>query len=506
MRNKRGKGYWIGYGVVQCVVLILLILTFSLMWAKKNYGSIGMAEILFTLNMPLKGTSDSFLKSYAAEALLPVLGVFAVDLMFTFPGKGKLKKSSLWLRGTASLLILAVWANILIQEADKAFGMIDFLRNQVERSEFIENEYVDAGDVELTFPLKKRNIILIYVESGESSNQDISSGGYFDTNYIPEMTEIARENVSFSQSHLIEGAVVAPACGWTMAGLVANTAGLPLKLFKYDDKNDFDNSMGNYASFLPGVTTLGDILKEAGYTNYFMAGSDFEFGGRESYFTQHGDYQIWDYNTAMDEGRIDKDYYVWWGFEDMKLYEYAKEELLEIAGKGEPFNFSILTADTHHVAGYRCELCPEDYEDQYANVWACASRQLNDFVEWVKQQDFYENTTIVIAGDHCSMDPDFYGDLSYDKHHGEVDRKIYNAIIHPAVRPYREKYRKFTTMDMFPTALAAMGVKIEGDRLGLGTNLFSREETLAEKYGYAVLFDELDRKSTFYNKELLYVK
>lgn len=328
MRNKRGKGYWIGYGVVQCVVLILLILTFSLMWAKKNYGSIGMAEILFTLNMPLKGTSDSFLKSYAAEALLPVLGVFAVDLMFTFPGKGKLKKSSLWLRGTASLLILAVWANILIQEADKAFGMIDFLRNQVERSEFIENEYVDAGDVELTFPLKKRNIILIYVESGESSNQDVSSGGYFDTNYIPEMTEIARENVSFSQSHLIEGAVVAPACGWTMAGLVANTAGLPLKLFKYDDKNDFDNSMGNYASFLPGVTTLGDILKEAGYTNYFMAGSDFEFGGRESYFTQHGDYQIWDYNTAMDEGRIDKDYYVWWGFEDMKLYEYAKEELL----------------------------------------------------------------------------------------------------------------------------------------------------------------------------------
>ena len=85
--------------------------------------------------------------------------------------------------------------------------------------------------------------------------------------------------------------------------------------------------------------------------------------------------------TAMDEGRIDKDYYVWWGFEDMKLYEYAKEELLEIAGKGEPFNFSMLTADTHHVAGYRCELCPEDYEDQYANVWACASRQLNDFVE-----------------------------------------------------------------------------------------------------------------------------
>lgn len=151
----------------------------------------------FYVEYAFEGNFGQLFEKLCRGGLLPVLGVFAVDLMFTFPGKGKLKKSSLWLRGTASLLILAVWANILIQEADKAFGMIDFLRNQVERSEFIENEYVDAGDVELTFPLKKRNIILIYVESGESSNQDVSSGGYFDTNYIPEMTEIAGRMSAF---------------------------------------------------------------------------------------------------------------------------------------------------------------------------------------------------------------------------------------------------------------------------------------------------------------------
>lgn len=506
MDNKRRNRYRIGYVIVQCVILILLILTFSLLWAKKNYGSIGMAEIIFTLNMPLKGTSDSFMLSYAADALIPVIGVFAVDLMFTFPRTVKGKTWTMWMRGIAALMLCAIWTGILIQEADKAFGIIEFVENQTQQSEFIENEYVDAGSVNLTFPEKKRNVISIFIESGETSNQDIANGGYFEENYIPEMTEIAAQNVSFSQSDLFEGAVVAPACGWTMAGLVANTAGLPLKLFKYDDKNDFDNSMGDYASFLPGATTFGDILKKEGYRNYFMAGSDFEFGGRESYFTQHGDYQVWDYDTAIEEGKIDKDYYVWWGFEDQKLYEYAKEEILEVAEDETPFNFSLLTVDTHHVAGYRCELCPDIYEAQYANVWACASRQLNDFVEWIKQQAFYENTTIVISGDHCSMDPEFYGNLAYDKHHGEVNRKIYNAIINPAVEPYKEKNRKFTTMDMFPTALAAMGVEIEGNRLGLGTNLFSEEETLSEKYGYEVLFDELDRKSVFYNRELLYAK
>lgn len=57
---------------------------------------------------------------------------------------------------------------------------------------------------------------------------------------------------------------------------------------------------------------------------------------------------------------------------------------------------------------------------------------------------------------------------------------------------------------MFPTILASLGCEIEGDRLGLGTNLFSEKNTLAEEYGYENLFEELEKKSTFYNMELLY--
>ena len=52
--------------------------------------------------------------------------------------------------------------------------------------------------------------------------------------------------------------------------------------------------------------------------------------------------------------------------------------------------------------------------------------------------------------------------------------------------------------------MAALGVDIEGNRIGLGTNLFSSEQTLSEKYGYEELFEELGKKSTFYNKEIMY--
>ncbi len=70
---------------------------------------------------------------------------------------------------------------------------------------------------------------------------------------------------------------------------------------------------------------------------------------------------------------------------------------------------------------------------------------------------------------------------------------------------YRENTRrKYTTVDLFPTTLAAMGVKIEGNRLGLGVNLYSGEKTLYEQYGKDYLEVELLKDSKLYRQKLLY--
>ena len=111
--------------------------------------------------------------------------------------------------------------------------------------------------------------------------------------------------------------------------------------------------------------------------------------------------------------------------------------------------------------------------------------------KWIQQQDFYENTTIVISGDHLTMDSDFCEDVDSD-----YTRRVYTTYINadaevedPAMT------RSYTTFDNFPTTLASLGVKIEGDRLGLGTNLFSDTLTLEETYG-------IDRKKSELMEEL----
>ena len=72
---------------------------------------------------------------------------------------------------------------------------------------------------------------------------------------------------------------------------------------------------------------------------------------------------------------LPEDYYVWWGFEDEKLIEYAKEDLTELASSDQPFNYTMLTVDTHFEDGYVCDLCQDLHDgNQYGNVISCSDK------------------------------------------------------------------------------------------------------------------------------------
>ena len=154
----------------------------------------------------------------------------------------------------------------------------------------------------------------------------------------------------------LSGGVSLPATTWTMGGMCAQTAGLPLKIPVY---NTYMDTQG---SFFNSVTALGDILAENGYPNEIMMGSDSVFGGRRMYFTEHGDYRIFDFFTAYSSGMIHNK--VFWGFEDHMLFEFSRKELKKLYEEGKPFNYTMLTVDTHFEDGHKCALCSDDFEDR----------------------------------------------------------------------------------------------------------------------------------------------
>ena len=358
-----------------------------------------------------------------------------------------------------------------------------------------EREYVRPDASIIGRDGETKNLLYIYLESMESTYTSTACGGYLpDVDLIPNLAKLAAENVSFSPAGVVGGLRVTNNADYTKGALYAMTTGLPVSIVK---KPDLSFTAADWVDFKPGVVSLGDVLEEAGYAQEFLCGSDGEYAGRKQYFEQHGNYKVFDYFRAVEAGYIDRDYKVFWGFEDRRLYGIAKEELTSLSQQGRPFNFTMLTVDTHYPDGWVCELCREEYDEQYYNVIACADRQLADFLTWCGEQPWYEDTVIVIVGDHLTMKRTMFSSAAPEQ------RRVYNCIINSAVSaPENEKHRTATTFDMFPTTLAAMGFRIDGDRLGLGTNLFSEEQTLAERIGFDKLNNELLQKSQFYEAYL----
>lgn len=476
-------------------------------WGSKTFGNLAADQLVINLLTPKEGTSDDVMLTlwtgpvlYTAFAtVFLIFFIFSVrELFFNHDGK-KVKIFSSFARQLVSVVLALALFIGGCSYGIVTFKLVKVIKMNVIESDFIEENYVDPRNVNMQFPEKKRNVIHIYLESMENSYASTDMGGYMDENLIEPLTNLAKEGYSFShREEGLGGPISTVGCTWSVASMINMNAGIPMK--------GAANAYGSKDNFLPGAVTLGDILESQGYEQSIVLGSTARFGGLNFFYESHGNYNILDYDYAKENGWIPQDYEVWWGYEDDKLYEYAKTELTRLYNTGKPFNFVMETADTHFPDGYVGPNTPTPRDNQYANVIAYSAGETEKFVRWIQEQPFYENTTIVIIGDHLSMDTVFFE--NFDENYL---RTTFNLIINPAPElleneTIKTQNRWWCNVDMFPTILASMGVKIEGDRLGLGTNLFSDEPTLFEKNGgekgCKKVSNSFEYKSTYYNENI----
>ena len=487
---------------IACIVIVICLLlafgtTVTVDWLYETFGHLSMDEIIFHLKVPMEGTNTDiiviFMKQCLWKVIIPTV-IIAFALIYPMVKDIKIiHEIHTSERRRTTILSLVISILILITSIDKIVKTTDikeYIESQTHDSSFIASEYVKPEKTNIELPEEKRNLIYIFLESMETTYYSMQDGGLSQYDLIPEISKLAKEETNFSDTDKLGGAYTLYGTTWTVGAMTAQTAGVPLKL------SIEDNAMGEYSTFLGGAYSLGQVLQKNGYHNYLLLGSDATFGGRRNLFEQHGNYEIWDFESARNESKVDEK--IWWGYTDDQLFEYAKEKVAYLAEQDEPFKFTMLKADTHFPDGYRCKDCPNKWDEQYKDVISCSSKKVGDFIKWLQKQDYYDNTTIVIAGDHLTMQSNFF-ELEDGQ---DYQKKVVNLIINPAVEAENTN-RIYSTMDLYPTTLAALGANIEGNKLGLGTNLFSNEETLIEKYGLEYVHDELMKISRFYNNNIL---
>ncbi len=481
------------------ILVILIVIVPSFVF--KKFGKLDLEQLLFLLVSDGAGADLSVIVDYFKYALPKVIIVYIIINIIKFIFKKYdhvFVKNKLYLKaktlltdinflkltlskGLVLTLLLALFLN-------QQFNVSGYISNSKDISYIYEENYVEPDSVDIKFPDEKRNLIHIFLESMNTnySSIEIEDGV---VNLIPNIQKLAEENPSFTNSTGFGGFQHLRGLTWTVASLVGQTSGVPLIV---PMKN---NKYGKNGHFLPGIKTLGEVLEDNGYHNYFLMGSDGNFGGRETYFTTHGNYEIFDTKHLKEIEYIPEDYDVFWGMEDLKLFDVAKVKIREVADKNEPFNFSILTVDSHYPEGYVDETCELPFSNTYANAIACSDQKVIEFVQWLTEQDFYENTTIVLSGDHNTMNDEFL-----TKTDGDV-KTIYNTFLNLPMDTEGVNFenRDFSALDMFPTTLAAIGAEIEGNRLGLGVNMFSDKQTLIERLGFEKIDEEFGKSSDYYN-------
>lgn len=482
-------------------LLIITILLVGTTYFRINYTLTNFEEIVFALRCGLRGTDNSVFFTSVLRVLPFIIILFVIlyalffDITFgkkvfktkkgmqIYPFKylNTHKKTFSWILFIISIIYLL-----------SSLGLFTYILHSTTKSNFIEDNYVDSKNVKVDFK-EKRNLIFIMVESLETSYFPKEQNGYWDYEIIPELHNLLNDDnsINFYNKNNSEGLNMIEGSSWTTASVVSNLSGVPLKPGlihrTYGDDYFFNNT---YA--------LGELLKDNGYYNEVISGARTSFGGIKEYFTIHGDYSIIDedslskYNLKMTKSDKGK-----WGFNDKFLFETAKKRLDVISKQKEPFNLQLITIDTHFVDGFVGDYSSNKFDIQYENAYATTSKLIYDFIEHIKKQDYYKDTTIVIVGDHLTMQSNLF------KGKNAKDRYVYNCIINSNKKPVNNSNRIATALDYYPTIVYSIGGDIEGERLGLGTNLFSNRPTLSEKYGFNKFRNELRKKSEFYNDKIL---
>lgn len=326
----------------------------------------------------------------------------------------------------------------------------------------LQREYVDPR-VSIKDGNSTKNLLHIFVESAEVTLWDERRFG----DVAAPLKRVAQHGWSAT------GIAQIDLTGWTLAGQISSTCGIPLFSLGVINKNSFDL----VDHLLPKAKCIGDVLNEQGYENVFIKGASLDFSGTRKFAAGHG----YDRLLGFDELQpIYPDRFNSWGLHAEDMLEVAYEELRKLKNGGRPYSLTLTTVGGHAPIGYVspiCETIPfvSRQPNDTLKAFACTNLLVERFVKRLQAEGLLEQTVVVIQSDHLAMRNEVYGDLEASERH--------NMFVVLGAEPSADTSRPAATVDIFPTILTALGFEVAEGRAGLGRALQGTQPTIVEQFG-----------------------
>lgn len=312
-------------------------------------------------------------------------------------------------------------------------------------------------------PGSRKNLIHIFMESAERTFWDERRFG----DVAQPLKRLAGQG--WSANNISQVSLT----GWTIAGHVASTCGVPLFSLGVIHSNSFNLVQ----EFLPEVQCLGDVLQAQGYTNVFIKGASLDFAGTRHLVNGHGYVRGLGYDELHHRfpGRLNT-----WGLHDEDTLQIAYEQVSELTATGAPYSVTVTTLGGHAPEGHVSPLCGDvpfvlDQPNDTLKAFACSNLLVEELIERLRREGLLENTVVVIQSDHLAMRNEVYNRLEAS------ERRNLFLVLGAERRAAEDK--PASAVDIFPTILTALGFDLADDRAGLGRALQSDSPTLVERWG-----------------------
>lgn len=449
---------------------------FSVEWVLESFPLNEPDIVLATLWAPKTGFVFFWIEKFFIAALLP--SIVLASVLTAIQSRLKRVRNFL-LPGLYLLVAINIFDLIYFEHEVPILEYVQMIKSnhvsELKNSAFLQRELVSPQVVQE--PVKKRNLVLIFLESMEKNYGS----------YIPELTSLANQNQSFASEG--DGGLETFATTGTLNSTIAKVLGVPqLDLF--------------HAMYFPRVPSIYSFLKKYGYTNFFIQGTSAKFANFDSFLKENKVDYVYDVDNFLGQK------YNYDGFDyvsDKKILKYSQKIFREQSSKG-PFSLSIATIETHYPNGFYNDDCMEKPVDgsssaRYQTVLKCSSKEISEFVNWIQQQDSYNRTTIILVGDHL-----FKGKSLANDDTPVRMRSWYNTFINvdESKRNVRTN-RLFTSFDIAPSIMESLGFELNLHRMGIGVSLFSEnQETIVERIGLDSLNKELRQMKNTVEYQSLY--
>lgn len=247
-----------------------------------------------------------------------------------------------------------------------------------EETKMVDEYYRWYPTDTLLFKIKKPNIVFIIFEGWSAHGVGAITNKKSAT---PFFDKLSQSGVLFSKVYAAN--TTSEIGNATLFSGYTGVPESPLPLFTEKHRN---------------VTTLSDLLKNAGYSTSYLFSGDLKYGNIKGFLTEHSFDRLQDENDfdpTLPRGKLN--YY------DSDLYD---KFLDEINKNKQPFLSCTFTGSTHFP--YDCPMRKFPFhgeEADYLNSMVYADDCLRHFFNKVQKQPWYKNTVFVLVSDHGHNSP-----------------------------------------------------------------------------------------------------